>query len=68
MGEAKKRGTLEERIQQGILKKTLEAKNRQEVKIAYEASLTPRQKQKIKDSNLLLTSAMIISNSFNKPG
>ena len=54
MGEAKRRGTLKERQAEGVVKQLQKARDRAIAQEAYEASLTPEQKEKRRKAQILL--------------
>lgn len=49
MGQAKLRGSREERVQEGIAKRALEAAERERRRRQYWASLTPRQRRRLRE-------------------
>ena len=58
MGQAKQRGTLEQRQAEGVARKEAERKAKQERLQAEEDALTPEQRAKRKAARLLLTQMM----------
>ena len=63
MGEAKRRGTLKERQAEGVVKRLQKARDKAIAQEAYEASLTPEEKEKRKKTQMLLTTLLGISAS-----
>ena len=63
MGEAKRRGTLKERQAEGVVKRLQKARDKAIAQEAYEASLTPEQKEKRQKARMLLTTLLGISAS-----
>lgn len=54
MGQAKRRGTYEERVQAAIIKKTEDLKALKELQQAQEKALTPQQRKKRLTASLLI--------------
>lgn len=64
MGQAKLRGTLQQRVEEGIAKRELQEKIAAEKQRQYRASLTPEDKKKIRDLQTLLAVATVASNQI----
>lgn len=62
MGQAKQRGTKEERVAIGIVKEQQREHDRNQRRLQHEASLTTEQKISIKNRALLMAAAVSISN------
>jgi len=62
MGQAKLRGTLEQRQEQGRIKQQEKKQKRLAERQAYEDSLTPAQKKKRTEIGLVIASAIAIGN------
>ncbi len=58
MGQAKKRGTFEQRQAEGIAKKEAQELERQMAMAKAEAALTPEQRERRKRANIVLTSLL----------
>lgn len=63
MGEAKRRGTLKERQAEGVVKRLQKARDKAIAQEAYEASLTPEQKEKRRKAQMLLGTLLGIAAS-----
>lgn len=64
MGQAKLRGTLQQRVEEGIAKRILQEKIAAEKQRQYRASLTSEDKKKLRDLQTLLAVATVASNQI----
>ncbi len=66
MGEAKRRGSFEQRQAEGQIKRAEEQRERERQRAEYEASLTPEQKRKRHEARLLLTTVLGMTAGFRR--